>query len=266
MLLNSGKFDESIKQYSLALAKDPTFYNSYAGMGNAYEYKGDFAKAREAYRMMFDKSTNEGIRAQALASLSNSWVAEGNIEEALKVNAQRIDIAQKAGDNGTVFGLHQVSAFILIESGDFDAAAKHLEMADALVNDPSMPAATAPNRTFAATSAWTRLMIAKGDTAGARTKVEWLASAAKNLNQQRTYNFFAGYAALKQGNYSEATGFFAKANQADPFNWYYQAQALDGAGDSAGARKIYQKIASLNQLDTTGYAIVRPRAVAKLRQ
>ncbi len=266
MLLTSGKFDESIKQYSMALSKDPTFYNSYAGMGNAYEYQGNYAKARDSYQMMFDKSSTEGQKAQALASLTNSYVSEGRIDEALKVIDRRIEIAKKAGDSQTVLGLHQLTAFILTESGDFDAAAKHLGMVDALMDDPSLSAATASNRAFAAAAARTRLIIAKGDTDGGRTQVEWLASAAKNLNQQRTYNFFAGFAALKKGDYNEATGFFAKANQADPFNWYYQAQALEGAGDAAGARKIYQKIVSLNQLDTTGYAIVRPRAVAKLKK
>ncbi|HTH39009.1 MAG TPA: tetratricopeptide repeat protein [Pyrinomonadaceae bacterium] len=266
MLLNSGKFDESIKQYTMALSKDPTFYNSYAGMGNAYEYKGDFTKARETYRTMFDKSTNEGIRAQALTSLTNSWVAEGNIDEALKVNHQRIEIAQKAGDIQTVLGLHQLAAFITTESGDFNAAAKHLEMAADLMNDPSLSSATSSNRAFIASAARTRLMIAKGDTGGAKGQIDWMAGAAKNLNQQRVYNFLAGFAELKQRHYAEATGFFARSNQADPLTWYYQAQALEGAGDAAGARKIYQKIVSLNQLDTVGYAFVRPRAVTKLKE
>jgi tetratricopeptide (TPR) repeat protein len=92
-----------------------------------------------------------------------------------------------------------------------------------------------------------------------------MSSAAKNTGQQWAYNFFAGQSASKQGNYAKAGEFFAKANQADPLVWYYQAQALGAAGDTAGARKLYQRIAALNQLDTTGYAIVRPRSVAKLK-
>ena len=265
MLLSSGKFDESIKQYSMALAKDPTFYNSYEGMGNAYEYKGDYPKARETYQMMFDKSNTEALKAQALASMTNSFVSEGRIDEALKVNERRIAIAQDAGDSQTVLGLHNLAAFITTESGDFDAAEKHLEMAANVMKDTSLPAATAANRAFNASGARARLLIAKGDTAGAQTQIDWMSSAAKNTGQQWAYNFFAGQSASKQGNYAKAGEFFAKANQADPLVWYYQAQALGAAGDTAGARKLYQRIAALNQLDTTGYAIVRPRSVAKLK-
>jgi len=264
MLLNSGKFEDSIKQYSMALSKDPTFYNSYQGMGNAYEYQGNYTKARETYQMMFEKSSTEGLKAQALASTTNSYVSEGRIDEALKVIDRRIDTAQKAGDIPTVLGLQNLAAFITTESGDFDTAAKRLEMSAAAMTDPSMPAATADNRTFGQSAARTRLFIAKGDSAGARTQIDWMASAAKNLNQQRTYNFLAGYDELKAGHYAKAAEFLAKANQADPFVWYYQAQALEGSGDAAGARRLYQKIVSLNQLDTTGYAIVRPRALTKL--
>ncbi len=265
MLLNSGKFDESIKQYSMALAKAPSFYNSYEGMGNAYEYKGDYAKARETYKMMFDKSQTEALKAQALASTSNSWISEGRFDEALKVNDQRIETARKAGDRQTEFGLHNLGALVATESGDFETAAKHIEMATALVNDPSLPAATAPNRAFNLAVARTRLMIAKGDIAGAKTQLNWLASAAKNLNQNRNYNFLAGYSELKQGRAAAASEFFGKANQADPFLWYYQVQVLEAQGDSAGAQKLYKKIATLNQLDTTGYALVRTRAIAKLK-
>jgi tetratricopeptide (TPR) repeat protein len=265
MLLNSGKFDASIKQYSTALSKDPTFYNSYEGMGNAYEYQGDYSKARETYQMMFDKSNTEALKAQALASMTNSFVSEGRIEKAFEVIDRRIAIAQAADDLQTVLGLHNLAALIATESGDFEAAAKHLEMAETLMKDPSLPPANAANRTFNASVGRARLLIAKGDTAGAKTEIDWMSGAAKNIGQLRAYNFLAGVAASKSGNYSMASEFFAKANQADPFVWYYQATALEAAGDSAGARRLFRKVASLNQLDTAGYAIVRPRAIAKLK-
>jgi tetratricopeptide (TPR) repeat protein len=265
MLLNSGKFDESIKQYSIALAKDPAFYNSYQGMGNAYEYKGDHARARSTYQMMFDKSGTEGLKALALASMTDSWISEGRIDEALKVNDKRIAMAEQAGDIQTVLALHNLAAFISTESGQFPAAAKHLEMAATVMKDPSLPAGTASNRAFNASVINTRLMIARGNTMDAKSQLNWMAGAAKNINQQRAYNFLAGFAELKQGNHAKASEFFGKANQADPLTWYYQALALEGAGNTAGASALYKKIVDLNQLDTPGYAFVRPRAMAKLK-
>jgi tetratricopeptide (TPR) repeat protein len=265
MLLGSGKFDESITQYSMALSKDPTFYNSYEGMGNAYEYKGDYLKARQTYQTMFDKSNTEALRGQALASMTNSFVSEGKIDQAYELIERRIDIAKKAGDIQTVLGLHNLAALIATETGDFQAAANHLDMAETVMKDASLPPANAANRAFNASAARTRLMLAKGDTQGVKTQMEWMSDAAKNMGQQRAYAFLAAVAQSKAGNYAEAAKLFAKANQADPLVWYYQAAALEAAGDSSGARKLYQRIANLNQLDTTGYAIVRPRAVSKLK-
>jgi len=264
MLLGSGKFDESITQYSMALSKDPTFYNSYEGMGNAYEYKGDYTKARQTYQTMFDKSNTEALRGQALASMTNSFVSEGKIDQAYELIERRIDIAKNAGDTPTVLALHNLAAFIATETGDFDAAAKHLEMVESVMKDTSLPPANAANRAFNISAARTRLLLAKGDTESAKTQIDLMSTAAKNLGQQRAYNFFAALAESKQGNYAKAAELFAKANQADPVVWYYQAAALEAAGDAAGARKLYQKVATLYQLDTTGYALVRNRAVAKL--
>jgi len=54
-------------------------------------------------------------------------------------------------------------------------------------------------------------------------------------------------------------------NPADPYVWYYQAAAFQGAGDTKSAMELYRRIVALNRLDTAGYAIVRPLAMAKLK-
>jgi uncharacterized protein HemY len=83
------------------------------------------------------------------------------------------------------------------------------------------------------------------------------------VNQERNLNQAAGYLELKQKNYAKANEFFAKANPSDPFVWYYRAAASEGAGDTKSAAEQYRRIAGWNQLDTTGYALVRSRAIAK---
>jgi len=267
MLLNSGKHDESIKQYNMALAKDPTFYASYRGIANNYVYKGDYAKAREVYNTMLEKTAdNPQLHDQALSSLTNAYISEGNFSEALKVNEQRIAIAQKLGDAQSQYGLHNLSAFIATEAGNLDAAAEHWGMASKLMSDPSIPARLEANRQFGAGLTQARLLAAKGDAVGARSQLDSLAKVVagnQNVNQTRTYSFAEGYAAIKQKQYAKATEFLAKANQADPYTWYYQAVALEGSGDTAGAAKLYKKVAGWDQLDNTGYAFARRWAMAK---
>lgn len=267
-LMNTGKYDESIKQYNMALAKDPTFIASYRGMGDDYAYKGDYAKSRETYQMMYDKATNDGNRDQALLSTMNSYIAEGNIEKAMEVNDRRIALAEKAGDIQTMWNLHNVAGFINVESGNFDAAAAHYEMAAKLASDPSLAAAQAGNRRFNSGLQRVRYLAARGQFDEARSELNAARSALPtlNVNQERNYNLAAGYLEVKQKNYAKANEFFAKANPNDPFVWYYMAVASDGAGDAKSAAEQYRRIAAWNQLDTTGYALVRARAMANAKK
>lgn len=268
MLMQTGKYDESIKQYNMALAKDPTFILSYRGMGNDYAYKGDYAKARATYQILFDKATNDANRDQALSSTMNSYLAEGNIEKAMETNDRRIAIAEKAGDVQATLNLHNLAGLINVESGNFDAAAKHYEMAANLASDPSLSAAQAGNRKFNAGLQRSRYLAARGQFDEARSELDGARSAlaTRNVNQERNLNQAAGYLELKQKNYAKASEFFAKANPNDPFVWYYRAAAFEGAGDAKSAAEQYRRIANWNQLDTTNYALVRSRAMAKAKK
>ncbi len=266
LLMKTGKYDESIIQYNKALATDPTFLNSYRGMGNDYAYKGDYTKAQESYQRMFDKATDDGIRNQALLSATNTYVAEGNMDKALEMNERRRMLAEKAGDVQAQIGIQTVAGIILLESGKIDDAAKYFEKADQLREDKSLPAALSENRRFGKMQNNVRLLIAREEFGPARTQLEevkqYLASR-KNPNQERGYNATFGLLELKQKNYAKAIESFAKSDPNDPYVWYYQALAYEGAGDTKSAAALYRKVTDWNQLDTTGYAIVSQRAVTR---
>ena len=217
--------------------------------------------SRETYGIMFSKATNDGNRNQALLSTMNSWLAQGKYAEALEVNAKRI---AAAGDAQTRIGLYNLAGFINVGANNLDAALVQFEMASKLQNDPSLAPGLKANREFNQSVARARYLAMRDDFAGAQTELDL--ATARNVNQQRAFNQVSGILALRQKNYAKASEFFAKANPADPYVWYYQAVALEGAGDTKGAMTLYQRIADLNQLDATGYAIVRPRAMAKLKK
>jgi tetratricopeptide (TPR) repeat protein len=265
-LMKIGKYDESIKQYNLALEKDPTFVNSYQGMGDNYGYKGDYAKSREIYQTMFAKATTEALRDQALTSTMNSWIAEGNTAKALQVNEDRIVKAGKDGDIATLINLHHVSSFICGEAGDAKCAQMHFDMAGKLADDPSLRAELKENRRFNARQQQVRIMTAEGDYDGARTELAAMGLfASTHPAFDRQYNVNAGNLALAEKNYAKANEFYSKANSQDPYVWYNSAVAYEGAGDTKSAMNLYRQIADWNQLDTTGYALVRARAVAKVK-
>jgi len=266
LLMKTGKYDESIRQYEKALAVDPAFFNSYRGIGNNYAYKGDYARARESYQRMFDKATDDGQRDQALLSAVNSYVAEGKTAEALAANERRRELAEKAGDVQTLIGIHTAAGLILVEAGRLDDAARQFEKADQLRADPSLPASGKENRRFGSMQSRARLLIARQEFGPAKAQLEEIRqylSSRKNPNQERAYNQTAGFLELGQKEYAKALEYFAKADPNDPYVWYYRAVAQEGAGDRKSAAALYQKVADWNQLDATGYAVVRSRAAAR---
>jgi tetratricopeptide (TPR) repeat protein len=266
LLMKTGKYDESIKQYNKALVIDPTFINSYRGIGNNYVYKSDYAKARESYQLMFDKARDDGLRDLALMSAVNSYVTEGNMDKALEVNERRRELAEKAGDIPSLIDVHTAAGFILIESGKLDDAAKQFEKADQLRTDPSLAATVRENRRFGGMRNQARLLIARQEFEPAKVQLEEIRqylSSRKNLNQDRSYNETAAFLELGQKNYTKALEYFAKADPNDPYVWYYQAVTQEAAGDRKLATALYLKVTSWNQLDDTGYAMVRSRAITR---
>lgn len=266
LLMKTGKFDESIKQYQRALAIDPTFINSYRGIGNNYAYKGDYAKARESYQLMFDKASDDGLRDLALLSAMNSYLAEGKMDKALEANELRRAMAEKAGDDVQLIAVHNGAGVILAESGKLEDAAKQFEKADELRNEPSLAPAVRENRRFGVMQNRARLSIARQEFDSARTQLEEIRQfldSRKNRNQELRYNETAGLLELGQKNYAKALEYFAKADSNDPYVWYYQAVAEEGAGNGKRAAALYTKVTTWNQLDDMRYALVRSRAIAR---
>lgn len=268
LLLKMGRYDESIEQYNKALALDPTFFNSYGGVGNNYIFKGDYVKARAAYQSMFDKAPDDGGRDQALVALMGSYFHEGKVDEALKVNERRREMAEKSKDVQRLIGIYSNAGFLLAESGRLDEAAKQFEMADQLREDASLSPAFKENARLGKMQNRARLLIARQEFGPAKTELEEIGrfvAAKKNPNQERAYNQTLGLLELGQKNYAKAVEYFSKAAPDDPYVWYYTAQAYEGLGDKQNATKLYRRIADWNQNDT-GYAVVRPRAIAKLAE
>jgi len=221
------------------------------------------------YQQLFDKSTNDGNRDQALSSIMNSHIAEGNYPKALEVNEQRIAIAEKAGDVQGMLGMRNLSGFINVEIGDLEAAAKQYEIGAKLASDLSLGAATAGNRSFNAGLQKARYLAARGEFDAARSELESVRphlEKSRNINQERNFSLAAGYIDLKQKNFAKALEHFAKANSTDPLVWYYRAAASEGSGDSKAATSLYRRIATWNQLDTPGYALIRSKAVEKAKK
>ncbi len=268
LLLKLGRYDESIGQYKKALEKDPAFGGSLAGIGNNYIFKRDYEKARQSYQEQFDRAPNVNQKVGAMNQMVASYVHEGKTAEAVQAAERLAKFAAEQKQIQSAIGAHSTAAFVLAEAGKFEEAAKHLAEADRLRDDPSLPERVRENNRVGKMSNHAFMMISQGKSEAAKVQIEELSkfiSTRNNPLEQRGVNELLGMLALKQGDHAKSLEYFAKADPNEPYVWYYTAQAYEGKGDKQNAKMLYRRIADWNQNDT-GYAVVRPRALAKLEE
>jgi tetratricopeptide (TPR) repeat protein len=266
LLLKMGRYDESIAQYMKALEKDPAFVASLAGIGNNYIFKRDYEKARQSYQEQFDRAPNVNQKIGAMNLTVASYVHEGKTAEAVQAAERLAKFAAEQKQIQQAAGAHATAAFILSEAGKFEEAAKHLAEADRLRDDPSLPERVRENNRVAKMSNRAHLLIAEGKYDAAKGQVDELGKLIATRNnplEQRGLHELMGMLALRQGDHAKALSHFAQADPDDPYVWYYTAQAHEGKGDKTKAKELYRRVVGWNQNDT-GYAVVRPRAAAKL--
>jgi len=266
LLFKLGRYDESIAQYRKAMDRDPSFVGSLAGIGNNYIFKGDYAKAREAYQQLLAKAPGVGAKIQALDLIVASYLHEEKVAEALRANEQLLALAQQAQDLPTIIRAYQNGALILLESGRLDDAAKQIEAGNKAGAESSLPASVKDSIRFALMLTQARILTERREFDAARAQLEEarrLSAAAKKPSDERALNEYFALLELRRGDPAKALEHFAGANQDAPYIWYYRAMAYEQTGDKVAAAKFYAKVVKWNQNDL-GYAIVRPRAVAKM--
>ena len=86
----------------------------------------------------------------------------------------------------------------------------------------------------------------------------------KNPYEVMQLNALTGFLAIQNGDYNNAIGDLAKADETSPLNWYYTAVAYYKKGDKYSAHKLYEKVAKCN-IPSLDLALVRNKATEELR-
>jgi tetratricopeptide (TPR) repeat protein len=89
----SGRYDEALEQYHIALKIDPTFYISQKELGETYSLMGDEEKARAEYAKAIHEAPSSGVKAEYLQKFALTWVREKKWAEA---DSAYRDAAEKA--------------------------------------------------------------------------------------------------------------------------------------------------------------------------
>ena len=119
-----------------ALTKSPSFAGSLTGIGHNEVFKGDYAKARESYKRLYDTG-NAPDKAASLYWAAVSFVHEGKPAEALQALEQQREFATTEKLTPTAMNAHLDQAWFLSESGKAADARAHIDKVEAMIDDPS---------------------------------------------------------------------------------------------------------------------------------
>jgi len=262
LLMKTGRFEESIANYEKALEQDPHFVASYIGIGLDRLYMGDPTKARESFDTLARDGRTSGEKRAGLFRIAQSWVFEGNTDEALETVEQMSALSEAEGDKAAVAGDLVLMGNILLDAGKPEAALARFEAAVEM-NDAS----NAPEEAKAA--ALRNAVYNKARVAVDRGRVDEARSLASDYAGQvaprgvafelRQSHELQGLVALATKDYETAVAELSQANQQDPRVQYRLALAHEGAGDAEAARTACQKAAEDNGLNFN-FAYVRDEA------
>lgn len=266
MLMRAGRFDDSIAQYRKALAKDPTFVSSLAGIGTNQLLQKDYEAARQTFEQQRAKEPDLNGQLNAIENLAKSYVYEGNSAQAVKTYEDLTARAREGGLALRCVNAQLDAASVLAQAGDGAAALPHVEQAESIVKASSLPASVVARQESAIALARANVLSAQGQVDASRSELEKARAAIEQrqipAEMDRLYAVM-GTVALRQKQYKEALAFLKKGDDQDPYTLYQRAMAEAGLGQARQASTLFAAVANSNVNDL-GYAMVRTAATEKM--
>jgi tetratricopeptide (TPR) repeat protein len=266
LYMKMGRFDDAISHYGQAVKLDPHFALSQSKIGSSYILKGQYEEGRQALEKAKTMELAPPNKVTDEEGIVRSYIYAGDYKKALEASDAAIRLARELGLPGEAAVLYLGKGAIYCELKNYSAAA--MSIADCLkcLADPAVPPDAKQNAEVGSFF-WEVFMAAeRKDFAGAETKLAEMKAATAKFKEplfSRYAEDAGGFILLAKGDYAGADAQFAKANVDEPFYLYYAAVAKEKAGDAAGAKKLYARVANWNE-DSLWYAFVRNKAKAKV--
>jgi tetratricopeptide (TPR) repeat protein len=207
----SGRFDEALEHYRMALKIDPTFYISQKELGETYSLMGQEETARVEYTKAIHDAPSSGAKAEYLQKFALTWVREGKLAEA---DNAYLDAAEKA--RAMEQWVWQARAYRVMAMYQPDAAVanKDLDQAVAIIRAKKNAVASADYEEEYARILRIRLERnlpnspkppAHNPVADAAlADLKAMAASSASVNIQRTYNGAEGSMLMAQQRYAAA--------------------------------------------------------------
>ena len=205
MLRLSGRFDDALEQYHIALKIDPTFYISQKELGETYAIMGQEERAREEYAKAIHEAPGNGLKAEYMQKSAMTWLREQKFDEADKAYREAAESAHAMDQWVWEARAYRIMAMY---QRDHVVAAQELDKAEAILGEKKDAVAKADLDEERARILRVRMehAVARNDLAAAQKVLADLETMANSgsFSIQRTYAGAAGTLLLARKKYREA--------------------------------------------------------------
>ena len=267
----AGKLDEAKAAFERAIQLDGSTPRVYTFLGNLALLKGDYAKARELFKVSLAKKAPNTAPFGPNYGMAFLYVYEGNVKEAIKTLEAYGNEYIKTGQEKvfpSVFIWNSI-ARLQLEYGDANEALKYYEKGYATVPNSSIDDMQKKIWLGRLHHGKGRVLAKLGKSDEAWKEAEMIKQMIEQGGEDGkqfwpSYHYIAGYLKLEAGETSEAIEHLKQTDLTDPFHKLLLARAYDKAGQTAEAQKLYKEITEFSQV-TLERALAYPEARKKLK-
>jgi tetratricopeptide (TPR) repeat protein len=244
MLRLSGRFDEALAHYRMALKIDPSFYISQKELGETYAIMGDGEKARAEYAKAVRQAPSDGLKAEYLQKSAMTFLRDKQYDQADKAY---LDAAAQAHAMQQWLWEARAYRIMAMYQADRATAKKELEQAEAVLRSKKDALAQSDVDEEEARIWRVRVEhdLAAGDldaAAKAVKKLEKMSNVGGSIAIERTYHGAAGTLLLAQNKLADAISQLEE-DFANPVSMQLLVNAYEKNGNAQQAAALRKKLA-----------------------
>lgn len=244
MLRLSGRYEEALTHYRMALKIDPTFYISQKELGETYAVMGNGPKAREEYAKAVHEAPSDGLKAEYLQKSAMTWLRDKQYEQADKAYQ---DAAAQAHAMQQWIWEARAYRIMAMYQADQTTAEDNLEQAEGLLAAKKGAVAKSDLDEEKARILRVRVerAIAASEFSSAADivkKLEHMSNTGGSIAIERTYHGAAGTLLLAQKKYADAVSQLEE-DFANPISMKVLLTAYEQNGNTQQAAALRKKLA-----------------------
>jgi tetratricopeptide (TPR) repeat protein len=243
MLRLSGRFEEALAHYRMALKIDPTFYISQKELGETYAIMGDGERARAEYAKAVQEAPSNGLKAEYLQKSAMTWLRDRQYDQADKAY---LDSAAQAHAMQQWLWEARAYRIMAMYQADRASALKNLDKAEAVLaaRNGALAQSDVDEEEARIWRVRAERAIAAGDltaAADAVSKLEKMANVGGSIAIERTYQGAYGTLLAAQKKFDDAINELQE-DFANPVSMQALLNSYEKSGNTQQAAALRKKL------------------------